>query len=739
MLSHRIYYSLKPYLPWRLRMGLRRVRARRIRLAHQQTWPIDPTAAAKPEGWPGWPDGKRFALVLTHDVEGPSGLAKCEALARLEQERGYYSTFNLIPEGPYKVPPEFVQSLQHRGFEIGVHDLKHDGWLYRSRTHFEDHAQRINRYVKDWRAHGFRSGFMLRNLRWLQRLDVRYDASTFDTDPFEPQSDGVGTIFPFWVPSERPAPDSTPSAAEGRGGYVELPYTLPQDSTLFLVLQENSPEIWLRKLEWIARHGGLALVNVHPDYIQLEGEPASPRTYPVGHYLKLLEYARREFGGQFWQPLAGDLAEYVSRCKPRLRPRKRRVAMLTHSFYENDNRVTRYAETLAERGDHVDVFALRRSASLAKQERLEGVHLHRIVPRSGKQERSKLGYLWSWLRFLATATVHVERGSRQNRYDLVHVHNMPDFLIFSALPAKLRGARVILDIHDLTSDFYASKFGSNKGGLAPAVLRWTERISARLADHVIISNHLWLEKYTQRTGTADRASVFINNVDTRVFRPHDRSRRDERKVIVFPGGLQWHQGLDLAIRAMPAVRHAVPQAEFHIYGDGNQKAALQNLTAELGLEHCVRFFDPVPVREVAQLMADADVGVVPKRADSFGNEAYSTKIMEFMSVGVPVVISETKIDRFYFNDTVARFFPSGDTCALTQAIIELLTSPTLARRLKENAYAYVSNHSWTQRKESYLRIVDSLITTGSAGCETEFESDESPIMAPSSNLISAIQ
>jgi glycosyltransferase involved in cell wall biosynthesis len=717
MVSHRIYYSLKPYLPWRVRIGVRRMFARRLRREHHSTWPINEAAARVPEGWPGWPDGKKFAFVLTHDVEGTTGLAKTKQLAELERELGYRSTFNFIPEGPYRVPAELRLWLRSNGFEFGVHDLRHDGWLFKSRATFEERAKRINTYIRDWDVRGFRSGFMLRNLDWLQLLDVQYDASTFDTDPFEMQSDGAGTIFPYWVPSDSAAEKIGGTCAGRRGGYLELPYTLPQDSTLFLLLQERSPEIWLRKLDWVAQQGGMALVNVHPDYVQFEGDDPQPRTFPVSYYLELLNYARRRYGDIFWQPVAGELADYARRFKPRQPPPKKRVCMITHSFYENDNRVMRYATALAARGDHVDVLALRRSEALPVQENVDGVNIHRIVERSGKQERAKLEYLWSWMRFLLTAARWTARHHRQEAYQLFHVHNMPDFLVFAAWYPKRRGARVILDIHDITPEFYTSKFGAAKRNLAARILEWTERRSARVADHIIISNHLWLEKYAERTRTRDRCSVFINNVDSSVFRPHPRTRNDARKLIIFPGGLQWHQGLDIALRAFAQVSQQVPEAEFHIYGDGNQKPALLTLAKELGLNGQVRFFDPVGVRDVAQIMADADVGVVPKRADSFGNEAYSTKIMEFMSVGVPVVISSTKIDRYYFSDSVARFFPSGDVDQLAAALVEVLTDEGIRTKLIENATAYVAEHSWAKRQGDYLQIVDSLTNRGYAECK----------------------
>lgn len=710
MLRHRIYYLVKPYMPWGLRIWLRRKVAARQLAKNRATWPINEAAGVRPADWPGWPHREKFAFVLSHDVESPEGLANVRKLAELEMELGYRSVFNFIPEGTYSVPKELREWLIENGFEVGVHDLNHDGRLYASESRFEAKAQRINHYLREWGAGGFRSGFMLRNLDWLHRLDVRYDASTFDTDPFEAQSDGTATIFPFWIPAGENHPYRTIEPIPNNlGGYVELPYTLPQDSTLFLVLQEKSPRIWKEKLDWVARRGGMALVNVHPDYVQFEGEAPSPKKFPVGYYRELLEHARSAHGNTFWQPLPGELADYVARIRPGPPFRRKRVCMVTHSFYENDNRVMRYAEALAARGDHVDVLSLRRSLELPEYQKAEGVHVHRILTRVGKQERSKIEYFLSWLRFLWKSGWWLFRHHRQDAYDLIHVHNMPDFLAYAALYPRLRGAKIILDIHDIVPEFYTSKFGAAQRSLTRTVLELAEKASAKIVDHVIISNHLWKDKYASRTGTLNRCSVFINNVNTQVFVRQPPRIPDGRRIIIFPGGLQWHQGLDIAIQAFAQVCQTIPNAEFHIYGDGNMKPSLIQLTQQLGLEAQVHFFEPVSVKQVAKLMANADLGVVPKRADSFGNEAYSTKIMEFMSVGVPAVISNTKIDQYYFDDTVVRFFESGNVDALASAIIEILSDEQKRKRLIDNALEYSHRNSWEIRKNDYFTIVDRLI------------------------------
>jgi hypothetical protein len=299
------YYAVKPFLPDSLRMFLRRAWASRQRRANGAVWPINPAASCAPKDWPGWPDGKRFAFVLTHDVESQRGVGRSESLAEMEKAAGFRSSFNFIPEGEYETPAELRAWLQSNGFEVGVHDLRHDGKLYWSRKAFRRHAVAINRYMKNWGAVGFRSGFMLRNLEWLSDVEMLYDSSTFDTDPFEPQPEGTHTIFPFWVPS---------SSGSGKEGYVELPYTLAQDFTLFVVLREQTDRVWKQKLDWIAERGGMALMNTHPDYMSFEGITQRDE-FKVDLYLNFLEYVKKNYAGAFWHPLPCELASWVSRAQ----------------------------------------------------------------------------------------------------------------------------------------------------------------------------------------------------------------------------------------------------------------------------------------------------------------------------------------------------------------------------------------------------------------------------------------
>ncbi|MGH9955502.1 MAG: hypothetical protein ACREBC_00035 [Pyrinomonadaceae bacterium] len=294
-----IYYLLKPLIPRRLQIAVRRTIVHRKRPLYSDVWPIDEKAGKLPDHWPGWPYQKRFAVVLTHDVETAKGREQSRELVRLETNLGFRSAFNFVPER-YKVLSELRHYLAENEFEVGVHDLTHDGKLYRSRNVFNRRAVRINHYLKEWESVGFRSAAMHHNLAWIHDLNIEYDSSTFDTDPFEAQPDGVRTIFPLWVPGY-----------SGQNGYVELPYTLPQDFTVFVIMQEKSIDIWKQKFDWIAENGGMALLITHPDYMNFGGQKQGREEYPVEYYIEFLEYMKSsKFEGQYWHVLPRDIARF---------------------------------------------------------------------------------------------------------------------------------------------------------------------------------------------------------------------------------------------------------------------------------------------------------------------------------------------------------------------------------------------------------------------------------------------
>lgn len=384
-----------------------------------------------------------------------------------------------------------------------------------------------------------------------------------------------------------------------------------------------------------------------------------------------------------------------------------KICMIAYSHYDTDNRIMRYAETLARRGDHVDVIVLRGAGEEPPRVR-NGVNVVRVQTRPDGQQ-SKGSYLWPVLSFFFRSAWLLAKRHRRLHYDIVHVHSVPDFLVFAAVYPRFTGAKVILDIHDILPELYAAKFGVGEQSVVFRALLLVERISARFAHHVIVANDIWRERLVRRSIPAVKCTTILNFPDRTLFhRQVAKSQQDGRFIILYPGSLGQHQGLDLAVRALAKIRTQVPKAELHIYGFGPEKQKLLDLANDLGLGDQFVLRDPLPLAEIVRVMENADLGIVPKRADSFGNEAFSTKTLEFMSLGVPIIVADTAIDRYYFDDSIVRFFSSGDVDALAAAMLELVRDSELRCKLAQNALQFVSHNDWEAKKFIYLGIIEAL-------------------------------
>jgi glycosyltransferase involved in cell wall biosynthesis len=737
MLNHRFYYVFKPFIPWRVRMAGRRILARYKRKAHLDSWPIDERAAVYPPSWQGWPDRAKFSFVITHDVEGPEGLAKCRQLAELEMKLGFRSSFNFIPEGPYQVSTELRSWLTDNGFEVGVHDLNHDGKLFTTKAGFSKKAQRINHYLNEWQANGYRSGFMLRNLDWLHELSIHYDSSTFDTDPFEPQPDGVGTIFPYWIP----APESLRSQVSGsriQPGYVELPYTLPQDSTLFLVLKEKTPGIWINKLDWIAEHGGMALVNVHPDYINFSSSPPNAKEYSSEHYAGLLRHAVKQHSERFWNPLPRTLANWFKEtctdgrnvdCAPffniktavakptrsQATMRGKRAAVLLYSHYPSDPRPRRAAQAMIEAGMDVDLLCLAGNKTDSIHETVAGVRVQRVTLKHRRD--SKWVYFWQYGKFFALSAWYLLKMGFRHRYDVVHVHNMPDFLVFAALIPKLRGARIILDLHDPMPELMISIYGLRYDDWRVRVLCLVEKWSIRFADLVLTPNRSFKSLFISRGCDLQKIDIVMNSPQAEIFdpdqvleNPHNRDASGEFRVM-HHGSILHRHGVDLLVEALAVVRQTMPNTVLDIYGhfDPFLDVVLER-AKQLCVADAVRYHGSKTQSEIARAIRECHVGVVPNRRSAFTDINFPTRLFEYLSMERPVIAPDTKgIGDYFSRDQIIKFTPE-DVADLASKILWVGQHPIEVQQYVLRGAQVYRKHLWREEKRHFQdRIADLLV------------------------------
>ena len=386
-----------------------------------------------------------------------------------------------------------------------------------------------------------------------------------------------------------------------------------------------------------------------------------------------------------------------------------RVCMLAYSFYDADNRVRRYAEALARRGDQVDAIAVGHAGQPAV-EVINGVRVFRVQSRV-RDEKGPVSYLVKILQFFFRSMWFLCKRALSEPYDLIHVHNLPDFEVFATVLQRMRGARVIHDMHEVVPEFYASKFQIGEKSLVFRLLALVEKISIAFVDHVIVVNHMVEETVLKRRSVApDKCDVILNYPDMRIFRrAAPRVRREDEFVICYPGTLSRHQGVDIAVEAVALLREKAPELKFLIIGDGPERENLKKLIAERGLEGRVSLTGLIPLENVAEIMSTIDLGVVPKRKEGFGDIAFSTKIMEFMAMGVPVLASRTRIDEFYFGNGLVEFFESGNAADLAEKIMSLMQHGRRVGELRSRSAEFIAENNWTVKQQEYFGLVDRLV------------------------------
>jgi peptidoglycan/xylan/chitin deacetylase (PgdA/CDA1 family) len=296
-----LYYALKPAIPRAIQLRLRRAYAHRQAKTAFPRWPVEPVlverghdalrARLRSESSVRvplinfWPDGRRFAFILTHDVEGPSGVRNVRRVLEVERRHGFVSSWNFVAQW-YPIEDRLFDHIRASSGEIGLHAIRHDGKLFESRARFEAELPAIHRYLREWGAVGFRSPATHRNADWMPELGCLYDSSFPDTDPYEPQPGGCCSILPYFLDD-----------------LVELPITLVQDHTLFEILRAGDIEPWTTKSDWIIRNHGLINILTHPDYLD-----TPPR---LRMYEEFLDYLASQQAG--WHALPRDVAAWWRR------------------------------------------------------------------------------------------------------------------------------------------------------------------------------------------------------------------------------------------------------------------------------------------------------------------------------------------------------------------------------------------------------------------------------------------
>jgi glycosyltransferase involved in cell wall biosynthesis len=396
--------------------------------------------------------------------------------------------------------------------------------------------------------------------------------------------------------------------------------------------------------------------------------------------------------------------------------RRQPIAIVVHSYFEEDPRVRRQAASILESGRPVDVISLRRPGDPAIGD-VDGIRVHRLdVQRH--QGAGIATYLTEYLAFFVRAAFRLARQHARRRYALVQVATLPDWLVFAALPLRLTGVPVILDLHEAMAEFFASRFP----GAANPFVRWllgaAERASITAATHAVTVNEALRQRLIGLGVAGDRISVVPNSPSLARFDrglyPARPFMADATLRLIFAGGLTPTYEVDVAVRAVAVLRDRRPEltTALDIYGRGDSQPELERLVSELQLGDRVSLHGRIPIEDVPAAISRSDVGLATTRLDPFTAASLSTKIFEYAAMGKPVVAARLPLVEGAFPPDAVRRYEPGDPGSLVDELLALVDDDDAREVGVKVALAIVERQSWERDAPAYLALLERLARDG---------------------------
>lgn len=385
------------------------------------------------------------------------------------------------------------------------------------------------------------------------------------------------------------------------------------------------------------------------------------------------------------------------------------------SNYPADPRPRRAAEALEKEGMHFEVICLKETDQEPERETFNGVEITRIPLK--RRRGGKLTYIAQYGSFVLLSGAILAARSCRRRYDLVHIHNMPDFLVFSALVPKILGAKVILDQHDPMPELMMTIFGLREESFSVWLLKAIEKCSLAFADAVLTVNQACKKVFSARSSPSAKVSVIMNSPDAEIFQyraaaPESLFKRDNSEpfVIMYHGSLVERHGLDLAITALGKIKASVPKAELRVYGRGTPYLEqVMDSVRKSEVRDAVRYLGPRKLEQIVEAIRGCDVGIIPNRRSIFTELNTPTRIFEYLSQGKPVIAPRAPGILDYFGPTELILFELGDADDLARKIEYVFDNPEEIQGIVERGQKVYRAHEWSAERVRFISLIDQLL------------------------------
>lgn len=393
----------------------------------------------------------------------------------------------------------------------------------------------------------------------------------------------------------------------------------------------------------------------------------------------------------------------------------KRVAVVVYSHYPSDPRPRRAAEALAQCGATVDVISLRQNEGEPLRASFNGVNITRVPMKHWRG--GALTYCFQYGSFILAAFLLLAFRSLGRRYDLVHVHNMPDVLVFSTLIPRLLGAKVILDLHDPMPELMVSIFNLGEHSSSVRLLKVFEKWSIKFSHLVLTPNIAFQKLFCERGCPEPKLKVIMNCPDEAIFEYRETTGQPQAKVdanrpfvLMYHGALVERHGLDIAVRAFKAVKASIPNAELRIYGRQTPFLdQVMQLVQELGLQDSAKYLGPKSLDQIAKAIDECDAGFIPNRLSVFTEINMPTRIFEFLARGKAVIAPRTAGIQDYFKSNEIIFFTPGDIEDLAEKMIHIFRHPQETSEVIKRGQAVYRDHRWSEERLRFLQHATGLM------------------------------
>ena len=380
-----------------------------------------------------------------------------------------------------------------------------------------------------------------------------------------------------------------------------------------------------------------------------------------------------------------------------------KVCMLAYALYLTDARIKAYVKSLEEKGMKIDVIALKEKGKGASENLDNGVIYYLTRKYQGNLA---LRYISSYFVFYFAALVKLTFLYLRKKYDIIHVHNMPNFIVFAAFVPKILGAKIILDVHDLMTVNYMTRFDVGENHWMIKLLEVEQTISARFANHVICADHLQKKFLIEYGVPREKIIVIMNVANEEIFRPIVGKKDTTKFNLIYHGTIAERLGIDILLRSVALIKGQIP-VFLSVYGEGDFLGNCLTLKKELGLDDCVYFSESFfAVERVPELVSNMDVGVVPeKKTLATYNFGLPVKLMEYVYLQIPVIAPRLQIIKYYFDETMVKYFEPENIEDLARCILELYENPDERKELVKDANKFIQKHNWKEQERVYFDLL----------------------------------